>query len=233
MALDRARCDELGWGEPGTYAVLTMGDTGAGMDEETRQHLFEPFFTTKPVGSGTGLGMPMVYGLVKQHNGFIQVDSEPGRTTTVTIYLPLVTESPRAATPRRSDPKRGGRETILVAEDEESLRRATRRILERQGYTVLVAADGQEALDIFRARRADIALIVSDVVMPGLGGAQLWKAVQKEPAPPPVLFTSGYTDRDSLGAAALPPDVPFLPKPWTIPELLSRIRELLDAPAAS
>ncbi|MBI4541674.1 MAG: PAS domain S-box protein [Gemmatimonadetes bacterium] len=231
-ALDRVRCDRLGWGEPGRYVALTVRDTGTGMDDETRQRIFEPFFTTKPVGTGTGLGMSMVYGLVKQHLGYVSVESEPGHGTVITLYIPPTDEVPAAPPQAPATPATGGHETILVVDDEDSLRRATRRVLERQGYSVLSAGDGAEALELWRAHRGDIALVMSDVVMPRLTGPELWQVIEREHPGAKILFTSGYTDPGSQETASLPPGLPFLAKPWTINDLLRRVREVLDRPDA-
>ncbi|MEK7667112.1 MAG: PAS domain S-box protein, partial [Gemmatimonadota bacterium] len=228
--LDGAYCQAHGWGKPGEYVVLEVSDTGAGMDEVTKQRIFEPFFTTKPVGAGTGLGMAMVYGLVKQHDGYVDVYSELGRGTTVRVYLPAVAEAPErpvAATPLEL---RGGTETILLAEDEEALRHATKRVLERHGYTVLTAADGAEALDAFQTHRAEIALVISDVVMPGMGGAELFRKLQLAGHRVRFLFTSGYTAPDVEATAKLPSGIPFLSKPLAAADLLWKVRAVLDAP---
>ena len=213
---------------PGAYVCLVVADSGTGMDERTKQKLFEPFFTTKPPNQGTGLGMAMVYGIVKQHGGFINVYSELGRGTTIRIYLPasadLVPVPPTVATPK---PK-GGTETILVVEDEEMIRSSARRILERYGYRVLLAADGEEALHILRSGEEAIHLVVSDVVMPRLSGRQLYEAVQRDRLPVRFMYTSGYTALDARETAALDSSVPFLPKPWVVGDLLNRIRTVLD-----
>jgi len=209
------------------------GGTGIGMDQATVQHIFEPFFTTKPVGQGTGLGMSMVYGLVKQHAGFISVYSEPGRGTTVRVYFPTVAEAAgehrAAAVPPRPQ---GGRETILLVEDDASLRRTATRVLEKYGYTVVTANDGQEALALVRSRPAAPDLIISDVVMPRAGGPQLLAALRAAGPTPRMLFTSGYTARDVHERALLEHDVPFISKPWTIDDLLRKVREVLDQPAS-
>jgi PAS domain S-box-containing protein len=219
-----------GWGTPGEYVMLSVADTGAGMDQKTQQHIFEPFFTTKPVGQGTGLGMAMVYGLVKQHGGFISVYSEPGLGTTVHIYFPAISE---AASPKRAAAaaeSAGGRETILLVEDDATLRRTARRVLERFGYTVVTATDGLDALNIVQTKSTPADLIISDVVMPHASGPQLLSALRDSGAAPRMLFTSGYAARDVQERVMLESGVPFLAKPWTIAELLRKVREVLDAP---
>src|SRR5437870_3335677 len=214
----------------GDFVCLAVEDTGVGMDEQTRQRIFEPFFTTKPVGRGTGLGLATVYGLVRQHGGSIEVDSEPGKGTRVRVYFPAAEV---AATPlqRTSGPQqaRGGSETILLVEDDDQLRRATKRVLEGAGYQVLTAADGQEALDVLRQQGEGIRLVVSDLVMPRLGGRALHDQARREGRAMPFLFASGYSDGDRSGRAPLDPSLPFLFKPWTPNDLLNKVRELLDA----
>ena len=218
--------------EPRTpMAALAVTDTGVGMDADTLQHIFEPFFTTKPVGQGTGLGMAMVYGLVKQHGGFINVYSEPGLGTTVRIYFPVVTDAATAQRPAVTAEIREGRETILLVEDDATLRRTAKRVLEKFGYTVITANDGFDALNVIQARPTPADLIISDVVMPHTSGPQLLSALRRAGAAPRMLFTSGYAARDVEERATLDGGVPFLPKPWTIAELLRKVREVLDAPA--
>ena len=217
------------WITPGRYVCVRVRDSGIGMDEETRSKIFEPFFTTKAPGVGTGLGMAMVYGLTKQHGGFVTVLTAPGKGTTVELYFPVVGE---AARPLDSveplDRVRGGSETILLVEDEDTLRRSAKRVLEKFGYAVLVAADGQEGLELFRAHRAEIDLVVSDLVMPRVGGAQLHRALQQEGESVRFLLSSGYIGRESGGHEPLDPSIPMLHKPWALRDLLTRIRELLD-----
>ncbi|HYW49829.1 MAG TPA: ATP-binding protein [Gemmatimonadaceae bacterium] len=220
---------ELPDGTTGPMVTLTVEDTGRGMSDEVLAHLFEPFFTTKPPGEGTGLGMAMIYGLVQQHAGTIDVQSTLGRGTCVTIGLPLAELVTPNATPRSAMLIReGATETILLVEDEEMVRRAGRRILEKHGYRVLQAADGAEALAVLRERGSEIALVVSDVVMPRMGGRELYASLRSEGFMMPFLFTSGYTDRMSSDTVALDPSVPVLPKPWTWTELTASVRTALD-----
>jgi len=227
-----AACARRGWGTPGRYAVLSVADTGVGMDPETQRHLFEPFFTTKPVDAGTGLGLAMVYGLVRQHDGFVDVLSTPGTGTTVRVLLPAAEPAARRASPAAGTAQLRGTETILLAEDEDALRRAATRVLEKHGYRVLEAANGAEALEVFGRHETEIALIVADVVMPTLGGPQLIRELRAAGKGVKVLFTSGYPARDAQETRALDPGLPFLAKPWTITELLRRVREVLDQPAS-
>ncbi len=216
-------------GSVGPMVTIVVDDTGRGMDEEVLAHLFEPFFTTKAPGEGTGLGMAMIYGLVQQHEGSIEVRSTPGQGTRVTIGLPLAEVMVTNATPRSAMLiRKGATETILLVEDEEMVRRAGRRILEKHGYRVMQAADGAEAMVLLRERGAEIALVVSDVVMPRMGGRELHATLRSEGFRMPFLFTSGYTDRMSSDTVALDPSVPVLPKPWTWTELTASVRAALD-----
>jgi CheY-like chemotaxis protein len=196
-----------------------VSDTGVGMDDETRRRVFEPFFTTKPPGEGTGLGMAMIYGLLKQHGGFVHVYSEPGQGTTVKLYFPLGRQEDAAAeaAPRERAPElRGGREVILLVEDEAPIQRAAKRVLERFGYTVLVAEDGEEALRTFQAASSQIALVLSDVMMPKLTGLDLYAKVRGLNPAVKFVFMSGYTERDLRAREAVDPSAAFLHKPWTL-----------------
>jgi signal transduction histidine kinase/ActR/RegA family two-component response regulator len=218
-------------GGRGPMVALTVRDTGTGMSEEVRSRIFEPFFTTKPPGAGSGLGMSMIYGFVEQHEGTIDVTSAPDEGTTVTIHLPIAEPTVATPTPRSTPAVRGedgGGELVLIVEDEDMVRRAGRRILEKNGYRVLLAGDGEEALVILRDRSADIALVVSDVVMPRMGGRELYEQARAEGIATPFLFTSGYTDRIAAEAAALDPTIPVLPKPWTWHELSGSVRAAID-----
>jgi len=217
-----------GWGTPGEYTCLTVADNGIGMDERTRARLFEPFFTTKPPGLGTGLGLAMVYGLVKQQGGFVLIESQPKTGTTVRIYFPVVTGTATQKATVVEEAPRGGTETILLVEDEDPVRRAARRVLERFGYRVLVASNGVEGLEIIRARGPEIDLVVTDVVMPKLGGRGLYDAARASGARMKFLFASGYTARDVGATGEIDSDLPFIHKPWTVAEFARRVREVLD-----
>ena len=237
LSIDQVRLDQrhirrLGWGRAGSYTALRLSDSGLGMEQGVRERIFEPFFTTKPPGQGTGLGMAMVYGLVKQHGGFIEVQSTVGIGTTVTLYFPPALEQPTPA-PLLPVPAPAGTETILLVEDETALRRSATRILERKGYRVLTAADGEEALHMFRMHRDRVALVLSDVIMPRLSGPGLYSALRREGIQVPFLFMSGYTERDGTTGRQIPPGVPLLPKPWDAGDLLLCIQELLTHRAPS
>ena len=228
--LDEAYCKGRSGGRAGAYIAIEVSDTGAGMDEETRRRIFEPFFTTKPVGEGTGLGMAMVYGLVKQHDGYVDVSSALGRGTTVCVFIPALAEEgserPAVAAPPL---ERGGTEMILLVEDEEAVRRLAQRVLEEYGYTVLAAKNGAEALETFAAHRGAIALVISDVVMPVMGGPELLRTLRQAGHRVRFLFTSGYRSREVEETATIPPGVPFLSKPWHVADFLGKVRTVLDA----
>jgi CheY-like chemotaxis protein len=210
-------------------ASLVVRDDGIGMDEATRARIFEPFFTTKPAPLGTGLGMTMIYGLARQQGAPIEVESAPGRGTSVTISFPNASGAPTAANGgEETDPPPTGSETILVAEDEAPLRRAATRLLERLGYTVITASDGEEALQLFRARASEVSLVLSDIVMPRMGGRALYDALRREGYDVKFLFSSGYggDQLQDLGAGAGPM---LIRKPWSLSELAVKLREVLDA----
>jgi two-component system cell cycle sensor histidine kinase/response regulator CckA len=217
---------------PGRYVMLVVRDSGAGMDAETQRHIFEPFFTTKPRDRGTGLGLSMVYGIVKQSGGYIWADSEPGHGTTFKVFFPRV-EGPRddaEAVAAGSSPP--GRETVLLAEDEDSVRRLARRILEEAGYTVLEAREATEALATSEAWDGPIDLLVTDVVMPELNGRELAERLSALRPGIQIVYISGYTDHDVLGGVVGPGNN-FLQKPFTPEALATKVREALDVPRSS
>ena len=214
----------------GKFVLLEISDTGIGMDKQTRERVFEPFFTTKGPDKGTGLGLSMVYGTVKQHNGFIHLYSELGKGTTFKVYLPAIEALPDAvAEKRREEIVRGGTETILVAEDEESIRSLAERTLKEIGYNVLLARNGAEAIEIFR-RNKEIALAVLDVVMPMKGGKEAFDEMQKENQQLKVIFISGYSADAIHESFVLTPEMSFLRKPFGPITLARKIREVLDTP---
>ncbi len=226
--LDEQFQSSHGWGEPGPYVVLSVSDTGIGMDEKVRERAFEPFFTTKPPGVGTGLGLAVTYGLVKHHRGFIEILSQVGAGTTVRIYLPRIAGEATGGPEVSLGSEVGGRETILLVEDDPAVRRAAVRALEKQGYTVIVASDGAEALDLFERYADRVDLVLSDVVMPRMGGRSLYEALKKNDRVPCFMFTSGYTSDEVKERGSLPLEVPFLQKPWTVTDLVRTVREVLD-----
>jgi PAS domain S-box-containing protein len=214
---------------PGRYVMLAISDTGIGMDEETRSRVFEPFFTTKPVGRGTGLGLSTVYGIVKQSGGNVWVYSEPGRGSTFKVYLPQAAGEPEAlhaGTERRQ--MHMGSEKILLVEDEDSVRRLAKQILETCGYEVYEASNGAAAFSEFEKEWAEIDLLVTDVVMPGMGGRELSEMARERRPDLKVLFTSGYTDDAVVRRGILDEGHNFLQKPFTFDALARKVRTVLD-----
>ncbi|MFN2566708.1 MAG: PAS domain S-box protein [Gemmatimonadaceae bacterium] len=223
------------WGiEPGAHAVLTISDTGVGMDADTRANAFEPFFTTKPVGQGTGLGLSTVYGIVKQSGGHVVVYSEPGFGSTFKVYLPQLETQPvdPVLGPAISRLPRGS-ETIVLVDDDEGVRAVARRILQRAGYSVLSAPDGVEAMRMIVESGGEVHLLVTDVVMPGLGGRDLVMHVRETYPDLRVLFVSGYTEEGVRRHGVLDADSAFLEKPFTAERLAQKVREVLDTPRAA
>jgi len=215
---------------PGEYVQLSVSDTGCGMDPEVQARIFEPFFTTKPVGQGTGLGLSTVYGIVKQSGGFIWCYSEPGLGSTFKVYLPVLrAEMDPPRHPVRLSAPRGGSETVLVVEDEDVVRAMACRGLRDHGYTVLEARNGVEAIALIQGHPASIDLVVSDVVMPELGGRELAARLASLDPSLPVLYMSGYTGEDVIQRGLMDPGAPFQPKPFTPDGLARAVRELLDS----
>ena len=214
---------------PGPAVLLSVADTGHGMDEQTREHIFEPFFTTKGLARGTGLGLATVYGIVKQSQGWIVVHSEPGKGTTFEIYLPraaATAESPEAAAPTKSDPVRGS-ETVLVVEDQSEVRAFAVRALAAHGYRVLDAVDGPQALALSGQYAGPIHVLLTDVVLPGINGRELADRLKAARPQVVVLYTSGYTDDVIAHRGVLDRNMAFIPKPYTAEELAAKVREVL------
>jgi PAS domain S-box-containing protein len=218
--------------DPGRYVMLAVSDTGVGMDRQTRQRAFEPFFTTKEQGKGTGLGLSTVYGIVRQSGGHVWVYSEPGHGACFRIYLPEAEAVPRAAEPTVSGPAPAravrGTETVLVVEDESAVRELTRQVLRLQGYAILDAANGGEALAVAAAHDGPIHLLVTDVVMPGMTGPDLAAKLQAVRPEMKVLFLSGYTSHAMVGGGMLEEGTNFLQKPFTPMDLAGTVRLILD-----
>jgi signal transduction histidine kinase len=216
---------------PGQYVVLALTDTGTGMSAEVQAHLFEPFYTTKEQGKGTGLGLSTVYGIVvNQSSGSIGVSSEPGRGTTFKLFFPYfgLETAPGSGVNVECISSRG--ETILLAEDEPGVRKYTREILERYGYIILQASNGVEALSVARSHPGPIHLLLTDIIMPMMGGMELAEKFSAEFPGIPVLFMSGYTDQIMRHWSALSA---YIQKPFTLSDLLTQVRELLDRAAPS
>jgi PAS domain S-box-containing protein len=231
LSLDEAYVDSHTEVRPGEYAVLAVSDTGSGMDAETRVRIFEPFFTTKEVGKGTGLGLSTVYGIVQQSGGHIWVYSEPGQGTVFKIYLPRVSDPGQHAAPRRSPPgvpAPVGTETILLVEDEPAVRELAGRALRRQGYRVIEAANAGEALLRCENMREPLDLLVTDVVMPQMGGADLAERLRQLKPGLRVLFMSGYSGDAVARHGIIPDGVAFLSKPFGPAELAHRVRQALE-----
>ncbi len=220
---------------PGEYVMLAVSDTGIGMTEYVKAHVFEPFFTTKEAGKGTGLGLATCYGIIKQNGGHIAVYSEVGKGTTMKVYLPRVyQQAERFAQPEDSSQMPRGKETVLLVEDDTSVRALAARVLREQGYTVLEASNGREAIQIAQEHASqEIHLLLADVVMPQMGGREL--AVQLKATRPGirVLFTSGYTDDAIVRHGVLDPEVAFTHKPFSPTSLARKVREVLDSPVPS
>jgi two-component system cell cycle sensor histidine kinase/response regulator CckA len=231
VVLDRAYAARHLDVEPGEYVMLAVSDTGVGMDENVQAHLFEPFFTTKEKDKGTGLGLATVHGIVKQNGGHIWVCSEPGQGTTFKIYLPHVAKGSRTPSGLPTEGARlaRGSETLLLVEDEPGVRKLTRDILVAQGYGVLTARDGVEALQIASEHQGPIHLLITDVVMPRLGGRALANQLRSRRPELRVLYTSGYTDDAIVHHGVLEAGIAFLPKPLTGDRLLRKVRDVLDS----
>lgn len=218
---------------PGNYVVLAVSDNGIGMDEETRRRIFEPFFTTKTPDRGTGLGLSTVYGIVEQSEGSIHVYSEPGRGTTFRVFFPRRSSAAASAATIAGDAvarAQGGGETILVVEDEDAVRRLIERILRFAGYFILTAPNGHEALRAFEKREGEIHLVLTDVVMPRMGGRELVDRLRETHPELRVLFMSGYTGNAIASQGVLDEGVHFIAKPLRQQDLLAKIREVLDGP---
>jgi two-component system cell cycle sensor histidine kinase/response regulator CckA len=213
---------------PGRYVTLAITDNGQGMDKETQSRLFEPFFTTKEKGKGTGLGLSTVYGIIKQSGGYIFAQSEVGHGTTFRIYLPRVEEAlePAGHSPQNTVALRGS-ETVLLVEDEESVRQLVRETLEAKGYTVLEAENGQSALELVAREQPAIHMLITDVVMPGMSGRELAKTLCTTHPQTKVLYLSGYTE-DMIEQGMSEAGTAFLQKPFTLQTLLRKVREGLQ-----
>jgi hypothetical protein len=214
--------------EPGDYVVLRVSDTGVGMSEEVLGHVFEPFFTTKPVGQGTGLGLATVYGTVRQSGGHIWVESAPGHGTTFSACFPRATGAVESMPGDASGVARGGRESVLLVEDDEAVRALAARVLQAAGYAVRVASGGTEALDLVAGDSSAIDLLVTDVVMPYVSGKEVAERVSRTRPGLTVLYISGYPQGPDDASGVLKPGDAFLPKPFTGPQLLFKVREVLD-----
>ena len=227
--LENEFIEAFGFGNPGNYAALSISDSGIGLDENTRERIFEPFFTTKEKGKGTGLGLAIVYGIIKQHNGYITVDSEQGIGTTFTVYLPLEQGTLRRSNELEEQVSYPGSEVVLLAEDEEELRHLFRSVLEENGYTVLEAANGEEAITTFHSSKNSISLLILDVIMPRRNAREVYDRVRREDPTMKFLFVSGHGEETILESGIQGENVTILTKPSSLPKFLKTVREVLDA----
>ncbi|HEY4684269.1 MAG TPA: response regulator [Candidatus Acidoferrales bacterium] len=228
VEFDEKYCRRYVYARPGRYVLLSVSDTGVGMDAATIERIFEPFFTTKEMGKGTGLGLAVVYGNVKQHGGFINVYSEPGQGTTFRVYLPVGNEVAEEREKTATEPVRGGTETILVAEDHEGLRDMARKMLERLGYQVVLAGDGEEAVRMFEEHRDRIALVILDVVLPKLSGPEAYARMCALKPDVSVVFATGYTAEAAQLNSMLEKGAAVLQKPYSPDSLARKVRDILD-----
>jgi hypothetical protein len=211
----------------GGYALISVTDTGIGIDEKTKEKIFDPFFTTKEVGKGTGLGLSMIYGIVKQHEGYIDVKSEVGKGTTFNIYLPLIDSTFEKQKAKALRPIKRGTETILVADDDPAVGSLVKKILEEFGYKVLEARDGEKAIEQFLKHKNDIHLLLLDVIMPKKNGKEVYDAIREIKPEIKAVFISGYS-AEIIDEQAILEGLNFIGKPVSPEELLFKIREVLD-----
>ena len=224
----RDHCVDL----PGSYVLLRVSDTGVGIDSGTMEHIFEPFFTTKAIGKGTGLGLATLYGIVKQHGGFVVAESKPGMGSSFRVYLPVSTGSHEQLETIQDDQRPGGSETILLAEDHDGLRETAREMLEALGYRVLVASDGADALEIFAANARQIDLVVMDVVMPVLSGPEAYLEMSALKPGVRVIFTTGYTPKARALTSMLEGGGVILQKPYSLTSLSQLVRGAIERPVS-
>ncbi len=229
VRIDEAYRESHPWAEPGRYVLMSVTDTGCGMEGPTLGVIFEPFFTTKGPGEGTGLGLSMVYGLVKQHQGMIHVYSEVGAGTTFKVYLPLVERSAANVGTKIEGPDPGGNETILLAEDDEAVQELSKEVLEIAGYRVMTAGDGEEALSLFEEHADEIDLALLDVMMPKLGGRAVFERIRAIRPEVRVLFSSGYSMNAIHTSFVLGEGLALIQKPYLSGDLRRRVREVLDS----
>jgi len=228
IRLDKEFITAHGYGQPGTYALMTVSDTGKGMDETVRQRIFEPFFTTKVMGKGTGLGMAVVYGIVKGHYGYINVYSEPELGTTFKIYLPMIARETEVTTELIQPVAMGKGETILIAEDEPQVREVLRLSLEQYGYLVIEAENGEDAVKQYKDNMEKVSLVLLDVIMPLKNGMEAYEEIKSLKPDTKVIFMSGYSDDIIIGKGLLEADTELIVKPIPPDRLLRKVREILD-----
>lgn len=230
VELDQAYARQHPPAAPGAYVMLSVSDSGMGMDETTKARIFEPFFTTKEKGKGTGLGLATVYGIVKQSGGYVWVYSEPGHGTTFKVYLPRIEgKAAPLGKPQAVPGSLRGTDTVLLVEDDLAVRTVTRQMLQRQGYTVLEAADVESAVAFTLNHEGPIDVLLTDVVMPGMNGRELGKRLTAKRPAMKVLYMSGYTEDTVVRHGLLEPGIAYLQKPFTPDSLALKLRELLEA----
>jgi CheY-like chemotaxis protein len=217
-----------GYGKPGSYALLSVEDTGIGMDGKTKERIFEPFYTTKKVGKGTGLGLSMVYGIVKQHDGYTNVYSEPDRGTTFKIFLPLIQSPVQEIKPADVQRVRGGTETILIGEDDTHVRSLLKEVLSHAGYHIIEAFDGNDTVEVFNKTKDNIHLLLLDVIMPKKNGKEVYAEIRKVKSDMKALFLSGYSSDIIHRKGILEDGLNFISKPVSPDELLIKVRDVLD-----
>jgi len=230
VEIDREYCRVHAHAREGNFILLSVSDSGIGMDAATAEHIFEPFFTTKEMGKGTGLGLATVYGVVKQHEGFVHLYSEPGRGTTFRVYLPAGSGAAEPRQPKRDEKIPTGTETILLAEDNEGLQEAAREMLEKLGYRVIPASNGAEAVQIFAENPGQFDLIILDVVMPNLSGPDAFSRIAAVRPDLRVLFSTGYTAEATSLNSLTEQGASILQKPYTFKNLGQMVRAILDSP---
>jgi CheY-like chemotaxis protein len=229
IRIDKEFITAHGYGNPGIYALLTVADTGKGMDEQTRKRIFEPFFTTKEAGKGTGLGMAVVYGIIKQHDGYINVYSEPGKGTTFRIYLPVIASgSIEEKKIKKVETSERGTETILLVEDDESLRNITKSVLEDFGYNVIIAFDGEEAVKKYVENEGKIQLLLFDLIMPKKTGKEAYDEIKNITPDIKVIFLTGYAPDIIRQKGILSDSIPIVYKPISPIDLLKEVRSVLN-----
>jgi len=228
VEIEEEYCRTHPYAKQGSYVLLAVSDTGIGMDAATTERVFEPFFTTKEVGKGTGLGLATVYGVVKQHGGFIHLYSELGKGTTFRIYIPAGSGAaePRELKSNEQTPK--GTEIILLAEDNEGLREAAQEMLQRLGYRPILASNGTDAIELFKTNLGHIDLVILDVVMPGLSGPAVYSQMAAIQPDLRVVFATGYTAETASLNSTLEKGVPILQKPYSMKNLGQIVRSTLD-----
>ncbi len=228
VTIDDAYCSLHVESSPGRYVLLSVSDTGHGMDKKTMDRIFEPFFTTKGPGIGTGLGLAMVYGIVKQHGGHTTCDSEPGAGTTFKIYFPAIGSELKLEKPVNLLDQRGGTETILLVDDDERVREVETEILLEYGYHVIIASNGREAVQIYSTDRERISLVILDLSMPEMGGIECLRALLSMDSKVKVLVATGYAKNGLAEDLKEAGATDFIEKPSDIPQLLGKIRKIID-----